>query len=251
MKKLISALLALLLCFGALLSLASCNDEHSFANSWVSDSTHHWHPCNDEGCTETSDKAEHVMENGICTVCRYADLMMIRLSVTNLEFELALSSFPFDNVTVVGSMTTADYVGEFYVKVCGNTSSYRSVVNGEEEDNDFYEIAADGTSYYYYVKDGEWTRETTDEYYGISVEAFRESFYFDFSGRYSEMTFDTELRAYVLEGYEYLGATYRGYAKFENGVLVEVGLIGEVMSLSARYSDHDKTEITLPTVSES
>ena len=251
MKKLISALLALLLCFGAILSLASCKDEHSFASSWVSDSTHHWHPCNDEGCTETSDKAEHVMENGICTVCKHTALMVIRLTVTNAEFELALSSFPFDNVTLVGSMGSDQYSGEFYVKVCGNTSSYRSVVNGEEEDNDFYEIAADGTCYYYCIKDGEWTRETTDEYYGISVEVFRESFYFDFSGLYSQMTFDSELGAYVIENYEYFGSTYRGYAKFENGVLVELGLSNEYSSMSVRYSDHDKTQITLPTVSES
>ena len=46
---------------------------HPFDTAWTSDETHHWHKCTVEGCTEISDKAEHVDadKDGKCDVCAY------------------------------------------------------------------------------------------------------------------------------------------------------------------------------------
>ena len=46
--------------------------EHSFAKSWTTDSTHHWHAATCGHSTLTSDKDVHDFDdNGKCTVCEY------------------------------------------------------------------------------------------------------------------------------------------------------------------------------------
>ena len=42
--------------------------DHTFAEDWTSDATHHWHAATCEHKTEVSGKAEHIFTDGIC-VC--------------------------------------------------------------------------------------------------------------------------------------------------------------------------------------
>ncbi|MBE6142595.1 MAG: hypothetical protein E7177_01215 [Erysipelotrichaceae bacterium] len=59
-----------------LIGLSSCKvHSHSFGTEWEKDSTHHWHVCTDEDCSEISGKAEHTggtateTEKAKCEVC--------------------------------------------------------------------------------------------------------------------------------------------------------------------------------------
>ena len=61
---------------------------HPFATEWTSDATHHWHKCTVEGCTEISDKAEHVDadNDGKCDICAYV-LVAPHVHVTSTEWK--------------------------------------------------------------------------------------------------------------------------------------------------------------------
>lgn len=92
MKK--SKILAIVMCFIAAVAcfgFAACNNgndgaKHNFATAWDYSRDYHYHKCKDEGCTEVSDKAAHVYENGKCTVCGKADAS--NLTVTDLYVNL-------------------------------------------------------------------------------------------------------------------------------------------------------------------
>ncbi len=67
--------------------LASCGEKHDYSQEWSHDETSHWHACQTEGHTDTSDAAEHTfgewtektpagvhtdkVESRSCTVCGY------------------------------------------------------------------------------------------------------------------------------------------------------------------------------------
>lgn len=73
MKKLLSLLLAICMCLSVGVMLTACDKKHThtYKTEWANDTTHHWHECKDENCTEVSDKAEHTVVNGVCSVCGY------------------------------------------------------------------------------------------------------------------------------------------------------------------------------------
>ena len=87
MKKLVSMLLSIFLCFSGALILTSCDAEdnqvhpelsqgeeltHIYKAEWEYDTTHHWHECT---CGDKKDKAEHSggtateTEKAKCSVC--------------------------------------------------------------------------------------------------------------------------------------------------------------------------------------
>ena len=73
MKKLVLAGLVLL---ASVMVLAGCkNDsmphEHSFAEQWTHDGTHHWKAATC-GHSEVSEKAGHVFVNEVCNICNYS-----------------------------------------------------------------------------------------------------------------------------------------------------------------------------------
>ena len=91
MKKLNLCLLILLLSI-SMIGFTGCKDpepahEHTFADSWSTSATHHWHAATCEHTTEVSDKAEHTFSDwqvtkeasctekkkkkGTCTTCGY------------------------------------------------------------------------------------------------------------------------------------------------------------------------------------
>ncbi len=67
MKKFGSLLLAVFMCLSIGILLTSCGHKHTYKTEWSKDETHHWHACDDEGCTEMSDKAEHIWNDGEIT----------------------------------------------------------------------------------------------------------------------------------------------------------------------------------------
>ena len=72
MKRIVSVLLAVCMCFSVGVMLTACDGghAHTYNEEWAKDATHHWHACEGEGCTEVSDKAEHTFTDGVC-VCGY------------------------------------------------------------------------------------------------------------------------------------------------------------------------------------
>lgn len=123
MKKLISFLLTICLCGLALSVFAGCGDNkpetsHHFQTAWTSDATHHWHACDDKGCTEVSERAEHSWDDGCvtrepvlgiagertfsCTVCAATRTESLNYepakSITEEEWKAAFAQY--DNLTV-------------------------------------------------------------------------------------------------------------------------------------------------------
>ncbi|MBE6701986.1 MAG: hypothetical protein E7585_01035 [Ruminococcaceae bacterium] len=102
MKKLVSLLLAICMCFSVGVMLTACGHEHTYQTEWSKDATHHWHACTDETCAEQLDKAEHAYSNGAC-VCGAQD----------------------PDAGVQQGLTKADYV-EVYSKVINEVDAYVS-----------------------------------------------------------------------------------------------------------------------------
>lgn len=70
MKKLLSVLLCVALCFPfAACDFGTSNTEHTHSFYWTGDETHHWQACS--GCTETKDHGVHIDANADaeCDVC--------------------------------------------------------------------------------------------------------------------------------------------------------------------------------------
>ena len=75
--------------------------EHTFSDQWSNDETYHWHAATCEHTDEVSDKAEHTIENGACTVCSYKQLM------ESLEYTLSDDGTAY-SVSGIGSITETD-----------------------------------------------------------------------------------------------------------------------------------------------
>ena len=69
-KRKIAVLIGLFACALLALALAACAGEehqHTFAEGWQSDTTHHWHEATCEHSEETEGKAEHTWDSGTVT----------------------------------------------------------------------------------------------------------------------------------------------------------------------------------------
>lgn len=105
MKRLISILLTVCMCFSIGMVLTACGDneshEHTYKTEWAYDDMHHWHACEGEDCTEMYDKAEHTWNDGeitteataeadgvktfTCTVCGKTKTKALEYVVTNVD----------------------------------------------------------------------------------------------------------------------------------------------------------------------
>lgn len=77
MRRLLSLALVFVIILGVAL-FGACADkpeeshtEHTYETTWTKDATHHYKKCSKKDCDSVSEKAEHSMENGKCTVCGY------------------------------------------------------------------------------------------------------------------------------------------------------------------------------------
>lgn len=124
MKKIISFLLIVCICFSFGIIFTACGHEHKYETEWSKDQTHHWYACEVDGCTEKKDNAEHSYTEGVC-VCGAED----------------------PNYQPAVTLTKADYV-EVYSKVLGEVDTYVSNATGAAptravvSDTDFIEIPA-------------------------------------------------------------------------------------------------------------
>ncbi len=127
MKKIIAILLAVCLYLPVGIILTSCDgsQSHTFKTAWEKDPTHHWHACEQEGCTEVSDKAEHTWNDGMlitpatetakglkvltCTVCKLTKMVEVayvpEVGVTEEVWNSAIQISNFDNVTFAMTAT--------------------------------------------------------------------------------------------------------------------------------------------------
>lgn len=68
MKKILSGVLAVISLFALSLTLVSCFHECSFSEEWSYDEEAHFRVCTGEECEITSDRIEHVYDEGVITV---------------------------------------------------------------------------------------------------------------------------------------------------------------------------------------
>ena len=139
MKKFLSLVFALVLCFAAI-SFAACGEDHKheFKAEWSYDETYHWHVCSGDNCLEVSDKAEHSYKEGStdCEVCG-ATKKAADGGVNEKEWEESVADQKFDNVTIsyttVGE--TKDECRKQIVKIAdGNVYRESNSLDGSYED---------------------------------------------------------------------------------------------------------------------
>ena len=88
MKKFFSLALVFCLIVPCMVMLSACGHEHTFAETWTFNETHHWHAATCEHSDEKADYAEHVdaNEDDICDTCNYgAKALVGAKAYTSLE----------------------------------------------------------------------------------------------------------------------------------------------------------------------
>ncbi|MBO5955143.1 MAG: hypothetical protein J6Q13_04190 [Clostridia bacterium] len=107
MKKFFSFMLAFCMIIPCLFMLSACSHEHTFAETWSFNDTHHWHASTCEHSEEKKDYAEHVgTEDGICDVCYYgAQALIGETAYTSLvdaieDAEVGSTVVVFDDVVI-------------------------------------------------------------------------------------------------------------------------------------------------------
>lgn len=180
MKKFLSLMLAVIMCFAVATTLASCGHEHEFKTDWSSDATHHWHACTDPECTESADKAEHSWDAGTekefpnteyaCTVCGYKKTVAATTTVSDEQWAAAWNFG--ENYTITAEQTYPGEGREVYAaKRAGNlfTTIYEMYAEGETEASDvscdYGKI--DGEVYYNYYPQ----YDGNEQFIGYRIEA--------------------------------------------------------------------------------
>ena len=95
MKRKIVSILASFCIAGSAFAFVGCGHEHTFAEDWSKDATHHWHAATCEHTEEKSDYAEHVDadENGVCDVCSHGAVALIgETTYSSLETAIAAAT---------------------------------------------------------------------------------------------------------------------------------------------------------------
>lgn len=184
MKKFLSLMLAVIMCFAVATTLASCGHEHEFKTDWSSDATHHWHACTDPECTESADKAEHSWDAGTvkefpnteyaCTVCGYKKTVAATTTVSADQWTAAMNLG--ENYTISAEQTYPGEGKEIYVaKRAGNlfASVSEEYAEGETESSDTYTSYGkiDGEVFYNYYPQ----RDQNEQFVGYRIEASSET----------------------------------------------------------------------------
>ena len=165
MKKILLAVLAVLMICTLSIALVSCGHECVFSTDWSSDATHHWHACTHKGCEESADKAEHIWGDGVittpatatsegvmtytCTVCQGTKTEVIEKCVYSTDWSkdethhwhacvtekcdgiADKASHNWDNGTITTPATQgADGVKTFTCSDCGQTKTEKVVFTG-------------------------------------------------------------------------------------------------------------------------
>ncbi|MBQ7336045.1 MAG: hypothetical protein IJW92_06200 [Clostridia bacterium] len=226
MKKLLTLLLVGCMLFTICAGLSSCMSFHqcTFSEVWAMDESYHWHRCEDENCTEISDKADHTWDEGeiktdatqeadgiktfTCTVCGQTKEESVAFTgMTEDEWNSAFAATVFDNLT------------------------YTEVAVMEPEGMG---IQITATSIYKFTENDvmismEIAGQTQDATYsGITAGEYKRAFYESLMPivEFEDYQYDAETKSYVLVGeaeMESLDTTLStSVLKFENDRLVEI-----------------------------
>ncbi len=169
MKKFISFLLVLCICFSMSIAFTACREEesttttttttpahvHAYQSTWSKDATHHWYACTDATCTATSQKAEHSFSADTCTVCGYQKqatppiTQPSRYEVTQAQFLAAVS---FENVTKATIQAESNEQG-----VLQETIQYDNGKMKYQTQNSFCNLVGDSVYLYYYLQETFYT----------------------------------------------------------------------------------------------
>lgn len=114
MKKFLSTLTAAVCVMACAFSFAACGGDtpkhtHDYGTQWVTNSTHHWHECNNDGCDQKEkDKAAHIDgdNNGKCDTCDYT--MSIKIPVASVELSQTEITLEVDGTATLTAAVTPD-----------------------------------------------------------------------------------------------------------------------------------------------
>ena len=128
-KRKIAVLIGLFACALLALGLAACQPEHqhTFAEGWQSDTTHHWHEATCEHSEETEGKAEHTWDSGTVTTaatCTEGGVMTYTCTVcsaTKTEAIAALGHSWDDGEVTVPVSCLLDGITTYTCTVCNST----------------------------------------------------------------------------------------------------------------------------------
>ena len=114
MKKIISMFIAVVCVAACSFSFAACGDNtpkhaHDYGTSWVTNSTHHWHECKNDGCDrKEKDKAAHIDgdNNGKCDTCDHT--MSVKTPVTSVALSQTEITLEMDGTATLTATVTPD-----------------------------------------------------------------------------------------------------------------------------------------------
>ncbi len=114
MKKLFAMLTSAVVLTACAFSFAACGDDtpkhtHDYGTQWVTNSTHHWHECKNDGCDQKEkDKAAHIDNdnNGKCDTCDYT--MSVKIPVASVELSQTEITLEVDGTATLTAAVTPD-----------------------------------------------------------------------------------------------------------------------------------------------
>jgi hypothetical protein len=253
MKKITSFILATCILLAVPFAFTSCFHKCDFSGEWSADNVSHWRECADEECTEISDKADHVWNEGeitaeptqeadgtktyTCEVCRTTKPEAIVFTgLTEKEWNEIFSEKNFDNFTYVEEATVKGDGFEIVsttVYKCTATQGFVSLEMLGQKQNQFV--------------GGDEAKE---------IKKAMQKSIFDLL-KFEDFEYDAENKIYNLVGELYVesigGNASEATLRFENGIPVELIYTGEVESegikmeyiSKATFSDFGTTEVKI------
>ena len=114
MKKLFAMLTSAVVLTACAFSFAACGGDtpkhtHDYGTQWVTNSTHHWHECKNDGCDQKEkDKAAHLDNdnNGKCDTCDY--IMSVKIPVASVELSQTEITLEVDGTATLTATVTPD-----------------------------------------------------------------------------------------------------------------------------------------------
>ncbi|MBQ8372483.1 MAG: hypothetical protein IJX38_06085 [Clostridia bacterium] len=202
---------------------------HTYKTEWSKDTTHHWHDCESEDCTEVSDKAEHTWNDGeittpataqtdgvktfTCTVCTQTKTesveYVVDYTVTEAEWKINLNltkgqaqAQPLSCAAV--SQTQAQPLSSNSSQALTGITSYTVYAVGENAGTtgtSLLKVSPDAMFIEFYV---EGTLEDESGTYGSNETLYQTlirniTVYFPFADNYNDFTFDQTKNAYVAQ----------------------------------------------------
>lgn len=269
MKKILSLILTLCMCLTMGTVLTACDfgttdpgHTHTYETVWSHNDTYHWYACEDKTCVETSQKAEHSIENGVCFVCGHEQSNPTPQptpsanEVTEEQFNAAFAFEGIASVTVQSESNTNIVNGVqqevSYATIYLQDNKLKCVSGDITTYNEVYDTYAYG--YSYDTENEKWLRikiENTDD---------------DFSNLMTFASIKEMFEEVDFSDFVYADGYYTGSQVFEEGTQDEYTVVfkfqfenGKLISARGEYeiegfdcydylsfSAYNETNVTLP-----